>query len=545
MRIRCLYKEEWLLALVCCFSFFVNNHSLFPDIMESRNLVTAYEMAYDGNWLLPTMNGEWRLEKPPLPTWIAALVEIVFPDRIGMQRGMAGLFAVLLVIFSYKLARLIGGDRRFAFLSAIILCTCYSVALMGRTVSWDIYCHAFMMGAVYYLVKMFRQDTALWKNACLAGMCMGLSFMSKGPISFYALLLPFGLAYGYIFGFRLEGKIKAFLLVVGIGIFIAAWWYVYLYVYQENVLKAVIGKETSSWIYYNIRPWYYYWNFFLEAGVWSLLLITSLLLPIWSKADLRRKEYLFFLIWLAGTILLLSSFPEKKKRYLFPAMIPASYLMGYLLFAWENRLRLPEALKMDRLFFRTNTMVLAMVAMALPFVAYYLMYSPGHMSSLSLLVLSVMALLFLFCFLLAAQRLRVSFLLLGGVALFEVAAVFFPSISHLVNYSERRSIAELRQVEVLRDLPFYHNKKDRLRIELVYAARKKIRPLDVSCVDSVRHRLPCVLLTHGRVGEELPAALWEQADSTYLGCYDDNSWPPGSRRYSKSFIYHVTLLREK
>lgn len=104
MRIRCLYKEEWLLALVCCFSFFVNNHSLFPDIMESRNLVTAYEMAYDGNWLLPTMNGEWRLEKPPLPTWIAALVEIVFPDRIGMQRGMAGLFAVLLVIFSYKLA---------------------------------------------------------------------------------------------------------------------------------------------------------------------------------------------------------------------------------------------------------------------------------------------------------------------------------------------------------------------------------------------------------------------------------------------------------
>ncbi len=545
MRIRCLYKEEWLLCLVCCFSFFVNNQALLPDIMECRNLVTAYEMAYDGNWLSPTMNGEWRLEKPPLPTWIAALVEIVFPDRIDMQRGMAGLFAVLLIVFSYKLARLIYRDRRFAFLSAIVLCTCYSVALMGRTVSWDIYCHAFMMGAVYYWVKMFRSDTALWKNACLAGVCMGLSFMSKGPVSFYALLLPFGVAYGCAFGFRLEGKVKALLLAVGIGLFIAAWWYVYLYVCQEDVLKAVIGKETSSWIYYNIRPWYYYWNFFLETSVWGLLLITSLLLPVWSKADLKRKEYLFFLIWLAGTILLLSFFPEKKKRYLFPAMIPASYLVGYLLLAWENRLCLPEALKMDWLFFRANTMVLAMVAVALPFAAYYLMYSPGHMSSLSLAAISGMALLLVFCFSLAVMRQRVSFLLLGGVALFEMAAVFLPSISHLVNYLERKSITELRQVEALRDLPFYYNKEDRLRIELVYAARKKIRPLDMSRVDSVRRGLPCVLLTRGRVGEELPAALWERVDSTYLGRYDDNSWPPESRRYSESFIYHVTLLREK
>ena len=55
-----------LLALLCFVAFFVNNCFLRPDIMETRNLETAREMVEGGNWLVPRMNGEYRLEKPPL-----------------------------------------------------------------------------------------------------------------------------------------------------------------------------------------------------------------------------------------------------------------------------------------------------------------------------------------------------------------------------------------------------------------------------------------------------------------------------------------------
>ena len=59
--------DRWvLLCLVCLTTFFVDNSVLVPDIMESGNIVTAREMVYDGNWIAPTMNGELRLEKPPL-----------------------------------------------------------------------------------------------------------------------------------------------------------------------------------------------------------------------------------------------------------------------------------------------------------------------------------------------------------------------------------------------------------------------------------------------------------------------------------------------
>ena len=83
--------DRWvLLCLVCLTTFFVDNSVLVPDIMESGNIVTAREMVYDGNWIAPTMNGELRLEKPPLPTWLTAVVEMIAPDNLGWQRGVAG-----------------------------------------------------------------------------------------------------------------------------------------------------------------------------------------------------------------------------------------------------------------------------------------------------------------------------------------------------------------------------------------------------------------------------------------------------------------------
>lgn len=53
--------------------FIFNLDVLDVTIMEARNFITAREMTLDGNWLLTTMNGEPRYQKPPLPTWLAAI----------------------------------------------------------------------------------------------------------------------------------------------------------------------------------------------------------------------------------------------------------------------------------------------------------------------------------------------------------------------------------------------------------------------------------------------------------------------------------------
>lgn len=69
-----------LLTVLGLFSFFVNLEQLLSDLMEQRKLVTAREIADEGNWLVPTKNGELRLQKPPLPTWVDGVVE---PELYG------------------------------------------------------------------------------------------------------------------------------------------------------------------------------------------------------------------------------------------------------------------------------------------------------------------------------------------------------------------------------------------------------------------------------------------------------------------------------
>ena len=93
-----------LLVLLAVTTFFVNNSALPTDIMEARNLVTAREIVADGNWMVPTMNGELRLEKPPLPTWVAGAIEWAWSGSLSAQRVAAGVMGCVWTLFMYLFA---------------------------------------------------------------------------------------------------------------------------------------------------------------------------------------------------------------------------------------------------------------------------------------------------------------------------------------------------------------------------------------------------------------------------------------------------------
>lgn len=541
-----LLKHYSWIFLLCFFTFFINNRVIVPDIMESRNIITAREMVYEGHWMVPTMNGELRLEKPPLPTWVTALAEKIAPDDIGLMRGMAGLAGVLLVIFFYLTAEQLTHNRRHAFLSTLLLMTCYSVILMGRTASWDIYCHAFMMGAIYYLIRALSARTTAVKEFTMAGIFMGLSFMSKGPVSFFGLLLPFLLAYNYYYRPSMKGKWRWTIIMITICLLIGSWWYLYIYIFHPEAMAYVMHKESGSWINHNVRPWYYYWKFFLEAGVWSLLLLTSIFLPIWSLKERKEKKFLMPLVWLLLSVFLLSLMPEKKSRYLLPILMPASYTMGYLIMLWDKRLRDYRRHRIDKLLYRINAWLLTFVVLILPIAAYLFIYVPGYMSLTPLIILSVVILLIAIYLGFAATRLYPIRMVTGIVILFAVAECFvMPLLKDVINNPDMKSVALTRHNGKLDGIPFYYNEKNDLRIELVYAAHRKIRPLNVQNIDSVIAALPCAIMTHKGAALELPKALWQQVDTTYIGCYDDNRRPKNNKRYSDSFIYHITLLKKK
>lgn len=473
-----------ILLLLACVAFFPHNTALRPDIMECRNLVTAREIAAgDCAWLVPTMNGALRLEKPPLPTWIAAAVESVSPDDLGLQRVPPALAAMLWTLFLFLLVRRMT-DEGIAFWTTLAFLTCYQVVLMGRTATWDVYCHAFMTGALLFLHRLFcpkSDEHTHWCDAIIAGLLLGLSFLSKGPVSFFALLLPFLIAFPLLPGFSPKGKWLPTLLALAVCIVIGGWWYAYLYLAHPAELASVFHQETGAWANRNVRPWYYYWRFWVEAGAWAPVVLVGLAWPYWKRRLKEPKTYLFVLVFLLAQLVLLSLMPEKKFRYLLPMMVPMTMLTGLLLVHWHRAGSLwPKR---------------AMV-----------------------FVVSVFAF---------------------------VELLAMPLVGRLFTGEQPNTLALLRHDHRTADLPYYHPAGEELRIEVVYAAGRKVSSLDLNDSVAIRRALPCVLLTHPEETDSLLGTLPHGLRLDSLGLYDDNHHPPSAKHYNPAMRYDATALHNK
>ena len=481
------HRDALLLALLCFIAFFVNSGALRPDIMETRNLETAREIVESGDWMVPRMNGEYRLEKPPLPTWIAAAVESVAPDCLPAQRAMSGLAGVMLVVFCYLIALRTTERRDVAFLSVIVLLTCYQIILQARTATWDIYCHAFMAGGIYYLWRGLYEEGHVWKHMLLAGALTGLSFMCKGPVSLYALLLPWLIAVIAVRRPRMSGRVWPLLAMIVVAVVISSWWYVYIILTHPEAAGFVIHKETGAWKGHNVRPWYYYWRFFLETGIWAPLVLAGLCFPYFRRRMGRlTPQYTVTVLWVVAQLVLLSFMPEKKMRYLLPMMLPCSYLAALMLIYLADRYR-----------------------SALP------------------------------------RRIA-----LGIAALFAVAEVFgMPIVARTFSNPDYNSIAATRTDPRLKGLKFYSPKGEELRIEIVYASAHIIRPLDYRAphiADSLRAKAPCVLLSHGDIAAAMPEDAFTAVDTLRIGRYNNSNRSRFARHGNDSnFIYTVTLITPK
>lgn len=543
----------WIVAIVGVITFFVNNCVVTPDIMECRNIVTAREMVYDGNWIVTTMNGELRLEKPPLPTWLTAVAEMVAPGSLALQRGMAGVAAMMLVAYFWLFARRVMGIGPLA--PTLILLTCYNIVLMGRTASWDIYTHAFMMGAIYHLAMALGKSSdnidapPRWRHFLMAGLMAGLSIMSKGPVSLYALLLPFVVVYCLVWRPSIKGKGTALSVMVAIALVVGSWWYLYIYATCGDALSAVVGKESGSWLRHSVRPWWYYWKFFLEAGVWALLLLTSIFLPMASEKRRKSREWLLPVAWMAGSLALLSLLPEKKSRYLLPLCIPASLCMGVVVTWWTERFKgIPSLLQRrsaDARLMRANAVAIAIAVAVVPVAAYHYLVGAGSMSMAQwalLLTVCVAVAVYIDMAALQLKPMRV----VGAVTFLFVTAetLFLPCIKAVVNNPAMRSVALIGSDEATASLPLYHDAQEELRIEVVYAAGKRIGGVDIGDADALADSMPCILLTH-TPHPALPPQLTQKADTASLGRFDDNRWAEGHKLYRQSLINYATLIEEK
>ncbi|MEM9680672.1 MAG: glycosyltransferase family 39 protein, partial [Bacteroidota bacterium] len=92
------------------------------SIMEARNFISAREMLLDDNWILTTMNGEPRYQKPPLPTWITAVFGALFGLKSTLALRFPGIIILILTgIYTYLLSNKLLLEKTHSLINGLIV----------------------------------------------------------------------------------------------------------------------------------------------------------------------------------------------------------------------------------------------------------------------------------------------------------------------------------------------------------------------------------------------------------------------------------------
>ena len=543
-------RQTIFLLFLCVFAFFVGNGQLpfKTDIMEARNIVTAREMIHDNNWMIPTMNGELRLEKPPLPTWIAALIEAVSPENLPAQRAAAGVMAVIFTLFLYLTARYMTWRKDYALLAAIVFVTCQTVVFMSRFAAWDIYCHAFMMGGIYFLLRLFFDEryygrSRKWTWASLAGLMMGLAFLSKGPIPFYAMLLPFLIAQMWVERPKMKGKWVALAFSVILCLAISSFWYLWLYEFHPETLQAVMNKEADAWTERHVHPWHFYTMFVLQTSGWCLFVVAAFAVSYCKRYVAVPKAYKIAFIWMVTTLVLLSCFPEKKTRYLLPMMAPCALTIAHVvLYFFDNH----SWTKPANWLYKTHTWILMLAYAVLPVFFHTKLYQRDYISlplTITFDGIAVAAAVWLF-FLYRKKNVGKVIALTAFLSLL-VGLYMISSLRESKKGDPVNTIYGVNQVKELQGMQLYYNTGDSIAIQLVYIANQKILPVDLCDSADVAAKLPFALVSSRSAAEQIPSELLTSIDTVKVDVYDDNRVAPTHRAFRDEFRKQVTILKRK
>ena len=153
-------KNILILFPISIFAFFSNIWVRPADLMEARNFITAKEMIENDNFIIPTLNGFLRFEKPPLPTWFTAFVMKAtgnFTDE-WVLRIPAALTGITFIFLLYYFVKILTKNSRKSFITAFVGTTTFMLIKIGNENAWDIYPYVFAFGCITFLVKGFLTE---------------------------------------------------------------------------------------------------------------------------------------------------------------------------------------------------------------------------------------------------------------------------------------------------------------------------------------------------------------------------------------------------
>lgn len=252
------------------------------DIDEAHNSEAAREMLECGNWVVPTFNFQLRVDKPALLYWLQIAAYQVFGVNEFAARLPSALAAMLTMLVTYELGRLLFGPATGLLAGAILASTVLFCAA-AHFANPDALLNACTLLAALFLWLCWARSNALWFIP--AGLATGAAVLAKGPVGIVLPSAVFALFALWCGRFRLLWS-WGFLAGTIVFSLVAAPWYVWVSVdtrtdfLQGFILTHNVGRYLRPMENHG-GPVYYYllvlavglapWSAFLGLTAWNAL----------------------------------------------------------------------------------------------------------------------------------------------------------------------------------------------------------------------------------------------------------------------------------
>lgn len=329
-----------ILSAVTIILFFWNIHAIpLTDGDSAFYAKIAKNIVDSGNWI--TMHygdASSIIDKPPLVMWITAASFKAFGVNEFALNFWHSLCALLIVFFTYKLAKELF-DKDIAFYSALVLATTAQFFYQSRSPLQDIPLTLFILLSVYsYLLFEKRSRIAFFY---LSTVFVSLAVLTKGPVG---LALPAITL--FVYSLICRKKLPHFLHVFSAALLFLALvlpWFVAEYrIIGQRFLDVFIGHNLGRYLrpvdtigneaskYSAIKPQYDFYSFFLQTFIlaipWAGFVYPALFYNI------KKRTGLLPVIFALSVILFFSlSLNYKISRYILPAFPALSIIIGKMI----------------------------------------------------------------------------------------------------------------------------------------------------------------------------------------------------------------------
>jgi 4-amino-4-deoxy-L-arabinose transferase-like glycosyltransferase len=294
---------------------------LEPD--EGRYAQIPKEMLDRSEWVVPTLQGEPYLDKPPLFYWLVKLSYLTFGVSEASARLVPALCVHLTILAVYLLGRRSIGERG-AFWAALLLSIAPGYISVARILLLDgllTFCVTLSVLSGFEAVRSGQLRRGWWM---LSALFSGLGFLTKGPIS-EVLLFPPLVAFAFLSQSSTRVGWKNLVLFASIVVGVNAPWYAMIYQREPMFLKYFFWEHNVMRFvqpFDHLQPVWYYMPIILGGffpGVLTGFLYARELLWPRETATTRTLSGGFWMLAGLWCVFFFSCSGSKLPTYILPA----------------------------------------------------------------------------------------------------------------------------------------------------------------------------------------------------------------------------------